>query len=449
MRLLLVLLLVFREEQRAALATIRQFSITSHRSHSAIFLFSFSILLANEYIVDREHQWRDQRARLVRQEGSSGLRRHHSELQIMYSPSEEAGASPGNGQDERLTSQPFETSRVPSMTPRSLWANSSRSDASAKQLGKSGQSLRYPSPPHVPPDGQLGAEEEVEHEKYVLQLLQRASRTIKDERAHSLSLKKELDELKQLGVTPGGVEKLQKENRSLKDRLTFLCGGLSQGNLFSVPGQHLEGGKHYRWRRDQRPLKHTPVSARVDNTTPVRTLFGVSPMRRDFARGGTESCSGTWRSASSCHTSRRVSARGRCGLRRRLSVGSTGALTALWAAAPLETRAVKYTVGMIAHLRRAMAPLPAKEQIGEVIHAMVQEILREARQRGTGLKMKRQKPCVYECTYSPKRERKIGCTVTRVVHLSIDSGRLTVKVGGGHVNFLDFLERYCNCRFAR
>lgn len=71
MRLLLVLLLVFREEQRAALATIRQFSITSYRSHSAIFLFSFSILLANEYIVDREHQWRDQRARLVRQEGSS------------------------------------------------------------------------------------------------------------------------------------------------------------------------------------------------------------------------------------------------------------------------------------------------------------------------------------------------------------------------------------------
>ncbi|KAG8348230.1 hypothetical protein TRVL_00932 [Trypanosoma vivax] len=102
-----------------------------------------------------------------------------------------------------------------------------------------------------------------------------------------------------------------------------------------------------------------------------------------------------------------------------------------------------YTASMTARLRRAMAPPPPKEQLGEVIHAMVGEIVRDARRRGVDLQMIRQSPCVYTCVY--RIARKSGSkTASRVLNLSIDSARLTVRSGGGNVNIFEFLERNCN-----
>ncbi|RNC54727.1 putative myosin heavy chain [Trypanosoma cruzi] len=97
---------------------------------------------------------------------------------------------------------------------------------------------------------------------------------------------------------------------------------------------------------------------------------------------------------------------------------------------------------MITRLRRAMAPPPTKEQLGEVIHAMVQEIVRDARRRGIGLKLTRQAPCVYLFELRGAASKKGKGDTARVVHLSIDSGRLSVKVGGGHENLLEYIERY-------
>ncbi|PWU83686.1 hypothetical protein C3747_842g2 [Trypanosoma cruzi] len=67
----------------------------------------------------------------------------------------------------------------------------------------------------------------------------------------------------------------------------------------------------------------------------------------------------------------------------------------IWQANASYNRETAYSLGMITRLRRAMAPPPTKEQLGEVIHAMVQEIVRDARRRGIGLKLTRQAPCVY------------------------------------------------------
>lgn len=96
--------------------------------------------------------------------------------------------------------------------------------------------------------------------------------------------------------------------------------------------------------------------------------------------------------------------------------------------APSDRIHQQYNDVMISRLRRAMAPQPTKEQLGEVVHAMVSELVRQMRLRGQLLSMKRLDHGVYQL------EKK-------KIHLTVDSGKLVVKCGGGHVDFLEYLER--------
>jgi hypothetical protein len=84
---------------------------------------------------------------------------------------------------------------------------------------------------------------------------------------------------------------------------------------------------------------------------------------------------------------------------------------------------------MLSRLRRAIAPPPTKEQMAEVVHAMVVELVRSAARNGLRLDLKRLAPCLYEC--GGKRR----------LHLTVDSRRLVVKCGGGHVDINEFIQR--------
>lgn len=92
-----------------------------------------------------------------------------------------------------------------------------------------------------------------------------------------------------------------------------------------------------------------------------------------------------------------------------------------------------YNDVMIHRLRRALAPQPTKEQLGEVVHAMVTEMCKLLRRKGSMLHIKK----LDHGVYMVNNKRK--------VHLTIDSGRLVVKCGGGHVDLLEFLERNRLC----
>ena len=87
---------------------------------------------------------------------------------------------------------------------------------------------------------------------------------------------------------------------------------------------------------------------------------------------------------------------------------------------------------MMSRLRRAIAPPPTKEQLGEVVHAMVGELCKSLAKHGTRFPAQRLGPCVYQCG-------------RRKLHLSVDSGRLVVKCGGGHVDLLEHIERNKLC----
>lgn len=91
-----------------------------------------------------------------------------------------------------------------------------------------------------------------------------------------------------------------------------------------------------------------------------------------------------------------------------------------------------YNDMMITRLRRAIAPPPTKEQMGEVVHAMVRELKKQLWNHGADLPMKRLDHCVYQCG-------------RRKLHLTVDSGRLVVKSGGGHVDLLEHIERNKLC----
>lgn len=86
-------------------------------------------------------------------------------------------------------------------------------------------------------------------------------------------------------------------------------------------------------------------------------------------------------------------------------------------------------------LRRSMAPPPTKEQMDEVIKAMVAEIQSQLASKGLNLPMRRLKECCYE---SGKKR----------FNLSVDSNRLMVKCGGGNVDFLEYIERNKLCHDA-
>ena len=95
--------------------------------------------------------------------------------------------------------------------------------------------------------------------------------------------------------------------------------------------------------------------------------------------------------------------------------------------------AKNYNEVMLNRLRRAIAPPPTKEQLGEVVHAMVQELCKSLHSHGAHLPMHRLDACLYQCG-------------SRKLHLSVDSGRLVVKCGGGHVDLLEHIERNKMCQ---
>nr|CCC92838.1 conserved hypothetical protein [Trypanosoma congolense IL3000] len=342
-----------------------------------------------------------------------------------------------------------EGTRSHTTTPRSVWAGSARSDASGKPSVRGMTGTATSSPALSATSGLHLEMEGVEHEKYVLQLLQRASQAIKDERVRSQILKKQLEELRQSGVTPANVENLKKENKKLIDELMFLCGNLSKEDFVRGLSERDDNTVPMETRKNQRRSKSTFASRLSDGTTPQCTTLGASSVGRGatFRKTGgpTGSVPSTTPRCSPLQPSvSRQSSNQKAGTMFR----APETVDNPWAITPIEAGALRYAVKRIKRLRRAMVPQPSKEQLGQVIHAMVEELVRDAYRRGKDLQMHQKAPCVYVCTYSPNRQRKIGSTATRVMHLSIDNGRLTVKMGGGHVNLLDFLEKHCNCRFS-
>ena len=87
---------------------------------------------------------------------------------------------------------------------------------------------------------------------------------------------------------------------------------------------------------------------------------------------------------------------------------------------------------MMSRLRRAVAPPPTKEQLAAVVDAMMKELMSSLQKHGARLPAKKSGACAYQ----------IG---RRMVHLAVDSGRLVVKSGGGHVDLLEFIERNKMC----
>eukprot|EP00758_Cryptobia_borreli_P011199 Tbor_TRINITY_DN5634_c1_g2::TRINITY_DN5634_c1_g2_i1::g.9298::m.9298 len=99
---------------------------------------------------------------------------------------------------------------------------------------------------------------------------------------------------------------------------------------------------------------------------------------------------------------------------------------------PYET--VGYGEMMTNRLRRAMTPIATKEQLKEKVHRMVHELQIKMRNEGMLFHITRVDNCVYQ----------IG---KRKIHLSVDSGKLMVKCGGGHVDFIEYIRRnkLCEC----
>lgn len=157
---------------------------------------------------------------------------------------------------------------------------------------------------------------------------------------------------------------------------------------------------------------------------------------------------------------------------------------------------------MVARLKRAIAPPPSKTQIAVVVDAMIGELRKEIKSKlenntlqwGPGskcceaspsspsspwtIRIEKENLCAYRfimgreesVRYVLEQRKKIpGCTVDGLllenqrkrdagkrvaklelkhflVHLTIDSGRLTVLTGGGHLDLLEFLERKVHLR---
>lgn len=100
-------------------------------------------------------------------------------------------------------------------------------------------------------------------------------------------------------------------------------------------------------------------------------------------------------------------------------------------AAPIATPddPTSYSDAMVGRLRRAVAPPPTREQMAALVDAMVAAIQPEFDRRGLGVEFIK----VGKCLYQVGRRR---------LNLSVDSGRLVVKSGGGHTELLEYIERY-------
>lgn len=122
------------------------------------------------------------------------------------------------------------------------------------------------------------------------------------------------------------------------------------------------------------------------------------------------------------------------------------------APAPASPVVRSYDEMMITRFRRSLAPPPTKEQLGEVVHSMVLQLIKVLKQRGRVLPLTKVAACVYSypTTHSalppaPGKQAVPPSIAYRKIHLAIDSGRLVVKCGGGHVDILEFLERNKVC----
>ncbi|RNF15522.1 putative myosin heavy chain [Trypanosoma conorhini] len=373
--------------------------------------------------------------------------------------------------------------------------------AAAAECGASNGDNPRKQPEHfgIPPlcptrsSGGGGGGAEAAAEQHLVALLQKASQVIKEERARSAALQQELDTLRQSAAALPPAQRLQQENQELKRQLLSLRAQVSGaqtasetrarpqeagGNCCPPPpscrtssSRERGEGTSSRPSTSQTPLAPSATHAVAGggySDAQHRRRQTVSLQRRQLgapseSSGGRASVgsqqpkqrqplaspsSGTSpevpRKPSSTATETAAAAAAATASRPQ-PLSRSPVARELWRATTAHDCGKAYSLGMITRLRRAMAPQPTKEQLGEVIHAMVHEVLRDVRRRGIDLKMTRQAPCVYRCELrgTAAINRKGKGANARVLHLSIDSGRLAVNVGSGHENFLDYLERHC------
>ena len=98
----------------------------------------------------------------------------------------------------------------------------------------------------------------------------------------------------------------------------------------------------------------------------------------------------------------------------------------------------EYNELMLNRLRRAVAPPPTKAQIAAVVDAMMNELCSRLHQHNAKLPAAKVGPAVYQLGSGANHKM-------RVVHLAVDSGRLVVKSGGGHIDLLEYIERHKLC----
>ncbi|KAF5220397.1 hypothetical protein TcYC6_0024690 [Trypanosoma cruzi] len=357
----------------------------------------------------------------------------------------------------------------------------------------------------IPSGGGSSAKAEVAQERHLVELLHKASQVIKEERARSANLQQELNELRQSSSAQLVTQQIQNENRELKRELLSLHNQMDKAQAYDLqPRRQVGKKKDQRSVRSgslpsmergtdsvtSRPsasrTPFTPLTANTDAggsysdaqhrkrqavSLQRRQLLAPSESSRERGSSGSQqiqeppsSPQKQQQEERNQKTKQQYVAKKRASSslsnlpfvpQKQLpndkkeevlvlpqSLLKSPAAEEIWQANASYNRETAYSLGMITRLRRAMAPPPTKEQLGEVIHAMVQEIVRDALRRGIGLKLTRQAPCVYLFELRGAISKKGKGDTARVVHLSIDSGRLSVKVGGGHENLLEYIERY-------
>ncbi|RNF06913.1 putative myosin heavy chain [Trypanosoma rangeli] len=364
------------------------------------------------------------------------------------------------------------------------WAAAAELDAShGDDLHKQQDNLGVPP---LCPSRSSGVGTETAPEQYPVELLHRAAQIIKEERARSAALQQELNALRKSAAVKSAAQQLQLENQELKRRLLSLQRQVDGTQASELPAKH-QGGKgkchtpfrcstspslEHNGRASSRPsASRTPLTPSSTNGVVGGSYSDTRHKKRQAAslqRQHLLASSESSRERTFVGSQRPVERRPPASLaspppspevsqkpsttaneKEAVVVGmpqpfsKSPVARELWRATTAHDCEKAYSLGMITRLRRAMAPPPTKEQLGEVIQAMVHEVVRDARRRGISLKMTRQAPCVYRCElYGTVATNRKGKDATaRVVHLSIVSGRLAVKVGSGHENFLEYLER--------
>eukprot|EP00796_Vickermania_ingenoplastis_P010666 gene10666-7411_t len=297
---------------------------------------------------------------------------------------------------------------------------------------------------------------------HVVDLLNRASQAIKEERGKALTLRKEVEEMKrhlcamlflfaeEKNTPAAGHTKLFKYLSTQASSIGSLCG-------MSIPAD----------------------DARSSNEAGQNSKPALS------SRSGSRAPSTPTRAAS--HPKEEGGGRSTAPL------ATAPPKAATVASAPPPSHEVGISAaeaGMIARLRRAMAPPPSKAQVSDVVDAMVGELRKEIDQKLADhtlrwppvqqrddlrsiyhlypwtIQVEKEGPCAYRFLYGPEaqvrsvlegRRKCPGASIDALlsrcvsekdqrnsrlrvkhflVNLTIDSGSLNVVCGGGHVNLL-------------